>query len=75
MTIFSQSVFDATVAYEGYELFKGNGAASGWASKLAAEIKTEVTVKKLGSGWALYATDEGEACIWGIHGQRLCRIN
>jgi hypothetical protein len=75
MTIFSQSVFDASVTYEGYELFKGNGAASGWASKLATEIKTEVTVKKLGSGWALYATYEGEECIWGIHGQRLCRIN
>ncbi len=75
MTIFSQSVFDATIPYEGYELFKGNGAASGWASKLATEIKTEVSVKKLGAGWALYATYEGEDCIWGIHGQRLCRIN
>ena len=35
MTIFAASVFDATVIYEGNELFKGQGAARGWAEKLA----------------------------------------
>jgi hypothetical protein len=51
MTIFSQSVFDATVIYQGNELFKGQGAANGWAAKVAAEVGAPVTVEKYGTGW------------------------
>ena len=53
MTIFAMPVFDATVIYDGKELFKGRGAASVWAEKLAKEIETAVTVEKIGTGWAL----------------------
>ena len=53
MTIFAMSVFDATVIYDGKELFKGQGAATGWAEKLAKEIESRVTVEKIGTGWAL----------------------
>ena len=35
MTIFAAPVFDATVIFEGNELFKGQGSASMWAEKLA----------------------------------------
>ncbi|MES2740880.1 MAG: hypothetical protein V4754_07995 [Pseudomonadota bacterium] len=73
-TIFAVPIFDATVIFEGNELFKGQGAANGWASKLAAEIKSAVTVRKLGTGWVLCGEVDGVDCIWGIHGQRLKRI-
>jgi hypothetical protein len=74
MTVFAMPVFDATVIYEGQELFKGRGAASIWAEKLAAEIGSSVTVEKIGTGWALCGSDDGVPCKWGIHGQRLMRL-
>ena len=73
-TIFAVPIFDATVIYEGNELFKGKGAAGMWAEKLAVEIKGPVTVEKIGTGWALCGRVDGDACVWGIHGQRLKRI-
>lgn len=75
MTIFAASVFDATVIFEGKELFKGQGSASMWAEKLAAELGTPVTVQKIGTGWALCGTSDGVDCQWGIHGQRLKRLD
>ena len=74
MSVFSASVFDATVLHEGQELFKGRGAAQTWAEKVAKELQTEVTVEKIGTGWVLKATVDGEAVTWGIYGQRLSRI-
>lgn len=68
------SVFDATVIFEGNELFKGKGSASMWAEKLAAEIGSEVGVEKIGTGWVLTGRVDGEDCRWGIHGQRLKRV-
>jgi hypothetical protein len=75
MTIFAVSVFDATVIFEGKELFKGQGSASMWAEKLAAELGTPITVQKIGTGWALCGTSDGVDCKWGIHGQRLKRLD
>ncbi|HTD04653.1 hypothetical protein [Undibacterium sp.] len=75
MTIFAASVFDATVIFEGKELFKGKGSAGLWSEKLAAELGIDVSVQKIGTGWALCGVLDGEDCIWGIHGQRLKRIN
>jgi hypothetical protein len=75
MTIFAAPVFDATVIVEGNELFKGQGAATQWAQKLAAEIGSAVTAKKIGTGWALVGLVDGVECIWGVYGQRLMRIN
>ncbi|TWI67446.1 hypothetical protein IP91_01559 [Pseudoduganella lurida] len=74
MTIFAAPVFDATVIYEGQELFKGQGAAGVWAEKLAREIETPVTVQKIGTGWALCGTVDGAERKWGIHGQRLKQL-
>lgn len=74
MTIFAVPVFDATVIVDGNELFKGKGAAEGWATKLAVEVKSEVTVRKIGGGWVLCARVDGDDCVWGIYGQRLKRI-
>ena len=74
MTIFAAPIFDASVIYEGNELFKGKGAAGMWAEKLATEIKSEVTVQKIGTGWALCGQVDGVDCVWAIHGQRLKRI-
>lgn len=45
-----------------------------WAEKLAVEIKSQVTVEKIGNGWALRGQVDGVDCTWGIHGQRLMRI-
>lgn len=73
-TIFAVPVFDATVVVDGNELFKGKGSAQMWAEKLAVEIGGEVTVQKIGAGWALCGRSDGVDCIWGIHGQRLMRI-
>ena len=75
MTVFAMPVFDATVIYDGKELFKGRGSASMWAEKLAAEIGRGVTVEKIGTGWALCGNDDGVDCKWGIHGQRLMRLD
>jgi len=75
MTVFAMSVFDATVIYEGNELFKGQGAAKGWAEKVAREIESEVTVEKIGTGWALCGKVDGVDCRWGIVGQRLARLD
>lgn len=75
MTIFAASVFDATVIFEGQELFKGKGSAGIWAEKLAAEIGSPVTVEKVGTGWALCGTADGVERKWGIHGQRLKRLD
>ncbi|WEF34246.1 hypothetical protein [Pseudoduganella chitinolytica] len=74
MTIFAKPVFDATVVYDGNELFKGRGAAGMWAEKLAVELESPVTVEKVGTGWALCGTVDGVAVRWGIHGQRLARL-
>lgn len=74
MTLFAAPVFDACVVVDGNELFKGRGAAEGWAKKLAIEIKAPVRVEKLGSGWALCADVDGAAVVWGVYGQRLKRI-
>lgn len=75
MTVFAAPVFDATVLSDGKELFKGQGAANGWAKRLSDEIDVAVEVRKIGSGWALCATVDGVVCIWGIYGQRLMRVN
>lgn len=75
MTVFAMPVFDATVIYEGKELFKGQGAAKGWAEKLAREIESPVTVEKIGTGWALCGAVDGVQCQWGIMGQRLKRLD
>lgn len=74
MSVFSAPVFDATVVFEGQELFKGRGAAQTWAEKVAKEVEADVTVEKIGTGWALNATVDGEPVTWGIYGQRLSRI-
>jgi hypothetical protein len=74
MTIFSAPVFDATVIYNGQELFKGRGAAEGWAAKVAKEIEAPVTVEKIGTGWALRGQVDGVDVTWGIYGQRLSRV-
>lgn len=74
MTVFAASVFDATVVFEGHELFKGQGSARAWADKVAQELETEVVVEKVGTGWVLKATVDGEPRTWGIFGQRLSRI-
>ncbi|AXA90554.1 hypothetical protein [Massilia sp. YMA4] len=74
MTIFTKPVFDATVIYDGNELFKGRGAAGMWAEKLAAELESPVTVEKIGTGWALVGTVDGAEVRWGIIGQRLARL-
>ena len=73
-SIFSAPVFDATVLVEGHELFKGQGAATGWAEKLSRELEVPVSVRKIRTGWALCATLDGEECIWGVYGQRLKRL-
>ena len=75
MTIFAMPVFDATVIYDGKELFKGRGAAMGWAEKLAKESESDVTVEKIGTGWALCGKVDGVDCKWGILGQRLKRLD
>ncbi len=75
MTLFAVPVFDATVIFEGNELFKGQGSARQWAERLAAEIGSEIVAKKIGTGWALCGVVDGVDCIWGIHGQRLKRVN
>jgi hypothetical protein len=75
MTIFAAPVFDATVIYNGQELFKGRGAAQGWADKVAKELETEITVEKIGTGWALRGKVDGLDVTWGIYGQRLSRID
>lgn len=73
MSIFAAPVFDATVVYQGEELFKGRGAAQGWADKVARELETDVTVEKVGTGWVLRASVDSADVSWGIHGQRLAR--
>jgi hypothetical protein len=75
MSLFAAPVFDATVVFEGQELFKGRGAAEGWAQKLAKELEIDITVQKVGTGWALCGTLDGVDCKWGIHGQRLKRMD
>lgn len=75
MTVFAAPIFDATVVYEGQEMFKGQGSASMWAEKLAAEIGAPVTVQKIGTGWVLCGTVDGAHCKWAIHGQRLKRMD
>ena len=74
MTIFAASVFDATVIYNGHELFKGQGAARMWAEKVAKELETEILVEKFGTGWVLRGQVDGTDVTWGIYGQRLSRI-
>ena len=74
MSVFAAPVFDATVIYDGQELFKGRGAAQGWAEKVAKELETGITVEKIGTGWALKGTVDGADVTWGIYGQRLSRI-
>jgi hypothetical protein len=73
--IFSKPVFEQTVIHDNNEFFKGQGAASGWAEKLAKQLEVPVEVKKIGSGWGLCATVDGLQCTWGVFGQRLKRID
>jgi hypothetical protein len=75
MTVFAMPIFDATVVFEGQEMFKGRGSATSWAEKLAKEIGGDVTVEKIGTGWVLCGSVDGEPCKWGIHGQRLKRLD
>jgi len=75
MTVFAMPVFEATVIYDGKELFKGQGAARGWAEKLEKELESAITVEKVGTGWALCGQVDGVDCRWGIHGQRLKRFD
>lgn len=75
MTVFAMSVFDATIVVEGNELFKGRGAATQWAERVAAELGVEVTVEKIGNGWALRGVVDGVDCVWGVYGQRIKRMN
>ncbi len=75
MDLFAVPVFDATVIFEGNELFKGRGSATQWAQRLATELGADITAQKIGTGWALCGSVDGVDCIWGIHGQRLKRIN
>lgn len=74
-TLFATPVFDATVIVEGNELFKGQGSATQWAQRLAAEIGSAVSAKKIGNGWALCGAVDGVDQVWGIYGQRLKRID
>ena len=74
-TIFALPVFEATVIFEGNELFKGQGAATQWAQKLAAEIGSPVVARKIGTGWALCGAVDGVDCVWGIYGQRPKRLS
>jgi len=74
MSVFAAPVFDATVIYNGQELFKGQGAARGWAEKVEKELETAITVEKIGTGWALRGRVDGVDVTWGIYGQRLSRI-
>jgi hypothetical protein len=74
MSVFSAPVFDATVVYEGQELFKGRGAAQMWAEKVAKELETEIAVEKVGTGWVLRGQVDDALVTWGIYGQRLSRI-
>ncbi|WP_151447616.1 hypothetical protein [Lacisediminimonas profundi] len=74
-TVFALPVFDGTVIVNGNELFKGQGSATQWAQRLAAELGIEVTARKIGNGWALFGTVDGVDCVWGIYGQRLKRVN
>ena len=74
MTVFSASVFDATVIYNGHELFKGQGSATMWAEKVAKELETPIRVEKIGTGWVLRGRVDGADVTWGIYGQRLSRI-
>jgi hypothetical protein len=46
-----------------------------WAEKLAAEVGSKITVEKIGTGWALCGNIDGVDCKWGIHGQRLKRLD
>ncbi|MDO8208379.1 MAG: hypothetical protein Q7T38_11280 [Gallionella sp.] len=74
-TVFALPVFDGTVIVDGNELFKGQGSATQWAQRLAAELGIEVTARKIGNGWGLCGTVDGVDCVWGIYGQRLKRVN
>lgn len=73
-TIFAVPVFDATIVVDGNELFKGQGAATQWAQKLALELDSDVVARKIGNGWALCGTVDGIDCVWGVYGQRLKRL-
>ncbi|RZI39962.1 hypothetical protein EGT07_26040 [Herbaspirillum sp. HC18] len=75
MSVFIKPVFDATVVFEGKELFKGQGAAKQWAQQVGNELEIPVEARKIGTGWALAGNIDGVETIWGIYGQRLKRIS
>ncbi|SNS51243.1 hypothetical protein SAMN06265795_103151 [Noviherbaspirillum humi] len=75
MSVFFKPVFDSTVVAGDHELFKAQGAAAQWARLVGAEIGAELAPKKIGSGWALVGTVDGEEVVYGIYGQRIKRIN
>ena len=75
MSIFIKPVFDATVVFEGQELFKAQGAAKHWAQQVENELGIAVEARKIGTGWALFGTIDGIEVAWGIYGQRLKRIS
>lgn len=74
-SVFSAPVFDATLVVDGNELFKGQGAAQGWAEKLSRELEVPITLRKIRMGWALCGEVDGEQCVWGVYGQRLKRLD
>jgi hypothetical protein len=73
--LFAIPIFDATITVEGNDLFKGRGSATHWAERLALEVGSEISVQKIGNGWALVGKVDGVDCVWGLLGQRLKRIN
>ena len=75
MSVFSKSVFEGTVVFEGNELFKGQGAAKQWAQQVENELGITVEARKIGTGWGLVGDLDGVETTWGIYGQRLKRIS
>jgi hypothetical protein len=74
-TVFAVPVFDTTVVVDDNELFKGQGSATQWAKRLAAEIGTTVVAKKIGGGWALCSAVDGNERTWGIYGLRIKQVD
>jgi len=73
-SVFSMSVFEATITVDDNDFFKGQGAASLWAERVSKETGNKIAAKKIGNGWALSGQVDGLEVIWGIYGQRLRRV-
>jgi hypothetical protein len=74
-SVFSMSVFEATITVGAHDFFKGQGAASLWAERVSKETGKKVVAKKVGNGWALSGMVDDVEVIWGIFGQRLKRVD